>query len=56
MLLSVLAFIFGAPVGMLIATSGLFAIILGLALQNTLSDVFSGVALNLGRPMCLGTG
>jgi CRP-like cAMP-binding protein len=33
----------------LIATSGVFAIILGLALQNTLADVFSGVALNLSR-------
>lgn len=54
MLLSILAFVFGAPVGTLIATSGLFAIILGLALQNTLSDVFSGIALNLGRPYVLG--
>lgn len=27
---------------------------MGLALQNTLSDVFSGVALNLGRPYVLG--
>jgi small-conductance mechanosensitive channel len=54
MLLSVLAFVFGAPIGTLIATSGVFAIILGLALQNTLSDVFSGIALNLGRPYVLG--
>lgn len=54
MLLSILAFVFGAPVGTLIATSGVFAIILGLALQNTLSDVFSGIALNLGRPYVLG--
>jgi small-conductance mechanosensitive channel len=50
MFLSVLAFVFAVPVGTLIATSGVFAIILGLALQNTLSDVFSGIALNLGRP------
>jgi small-conductance mechanosensitive channel/CRP-like cAMP-binding protein len=54
MLLSILAFVFGAPVGTLIATSGVFAIVLGLALQNTLSDVFSGIALNLGRPYVLG--
>src|SRR5262245_23139192 len=40
MLLSILAFVFAVPVGTLIATSGVFAIILGLALQNTLSDVF----------------
>ena len=52
--LSILAFVFAVPVGTLIATSGVFAVILGLALQNTLSDVFSGIALNLGRPYVLG--
>ncbi|MDF2997618.1 MAG: small mechanosensitive ion channel [Xanthobacteraceae bacterium] len=54
MALSVLAFVFGAPIGTLIATSGAVAIIVGLALQNTLSDVFSGIALTLGRPYALG--
>ncbi|EJM99455.1 small-conductance mechanosensitive channel [Phyllobacterium sp. YR531] len=54
MILSIIAFVFGVPVGTLIATSGVFAIILGLALQNTLSDAFSGIALNLGRPYVLG--
>lgn len=49
MFLSVLAFVSGVPVGTLIATSGVFAIVLGLALQNTLSEVFSGIALNLSR-------
>ncbi|RWB27260.1 MAG: mechanosensitive ion channel family protein [Mesorhizobium sp.] len=48
MLLSILAFVFDAPIGALNATSGVFAITLGLAFQNTLSDVFSGIALNLG--------
>ena len=52
--LSVVAYVFGAPVGTLIATSGVFAIILGLALQSTLSDVFSGIALNLSRPYAVG--
>jgi small-conductance mechanosensitive channel/CRP-like cAMP-binding protein len=47
--LSVVAYVFEAPVGTLIATSGVFAIILGLALQSTLADVFSGIALNLSR-------
>jgi len=47
--LSVVAYVFSVPVGTLIATSGVFAIVLGLALQSTLSDVFSGIALNLGR-------
>ena len=54
MLLSILAFVFSVPVGTLIATSGVFAIVLGLALQNTLSDLFSGIALDLGRPYVLG--
>ncbi len=52
--LSALAFVFAVPVGTLIATSGVIAIALGLALQNTLGDVFSGVALNLGRAFALG--
>jgi small-conductance mechanosensitive channel len=53
-ILSVVAYVFSFPVGTLIATSGVFAIILGLAMQSTLSDVFSGIALNLGRPYSLG--
>jgi small-conductance mechanosensitive channel/CRP-like cAMP-binding protein len=53
-ILSVIAYVFDAPVGTLIATSGVFAIILGLAMQSTLSDVFSGIALNLSRPYGIG--
>ncbi|MGO4355200.1 mechanosensitive ion channel domain-containing protein [Rhizobium sp. RAF36] len=53
-LLSVMAFVFGVPIGTLVATSGVLAIILGLALQNTLGDVFSGIALTLGRPYVIG--
>lgn len=52
--LSLIAYVFSIPVGTLIATSGVFAIIVGLALQSTLSDVFSGIALNLGRPYSVG--
>lgn len=52
--LSILAFVFGVPIGALAATSGAIAIVLGLALQNTLSDVFSGIALSLGRPYVIG--
>jgi small-conductance mechanosensitive channel len=48
-ILSVVAYVFGAPIGTLIATSGVFAIILGLALQSTLADVFSGIALDLSK-------
>jgi small-conductance mechanosensitive channel/CRP-like cAMP-binding protein len=53
-ILAVIAYVFNAPVGTLIATSGVFAIILGLALQSTLADVFSGIALNLSKPYGIG--
>jgi small-conductance mechanosensitive channel len=52
--LSIVAYVFSAPVGTLIATSGVFAIILGLALQSTLADVFSGIALNFSKPYEVG--
>lgn len=53
-MLSVLAFVFDFAIGTLLATSGVIAIILGLALQSTLNDVFSGLALTLGRPYGIG--
>lgn len=49
-ILSVVANVFSFPVGTLIATSGVVAIVLGLALQSTLADLFSGIALNISRP------
>lgn len=52
--LSVLGFVFGIPVAPLVTTSGVVALILGLALQNTLSDVFSGIALTLGKAYAIG--
>jgi small-conductance mechanosensitive channel/CRP-like cAMP-binding protein len=45
--LAVINFVFGVPVAGLVATSGVVAIVLGLALQSTLSDVFSGIAVGL---------
>jgi small-conductance mechanosensitive channel len=35
------------PISAFLATSGVLAIVLGLALQNTLADVFSGLAINI---------
>ena len=52
--LAILSFVFGTNVSTLVATSGVVAITVGLALQNTLGDVFSGIALTLGRPYRLG--
>lgn len=42
------------PISAMLATSGVLAIVLGLALQNTLADVFSGLALNIERPFRAG--
>lgn len=48
--LAIVNFVFSVPIGGLVATSGVIAIIVGLALQNTLGDVFSGIAVGLERP------
>jgi small-conductance mechanosensitive channel len=42
------------PISAVLATSGVLAIVLGLALQNTLADVFSGLAINVERPFGAG--
>jgi len=47
---AIISFVFDLPIEGLLATSGAIAIIVGLALQSTLSDVFSGVVLNFSRP------
>ena len=47
--LAVVNFVFGVAIAGLVATSGVLAILLGLALQSTLSDVFSGLAVGLER-------
>jgi small-conductance mechanosensitive channel/CRP-like cAMP-binding protein len=44
------AYVLDLPVKGLLATSGAVAIILGLAVQSTLSDVFSGIVLNATKP------
>ena len=49
-LLAIINFAFEVPIRGLLATSGVIAIVLGLALQSTLSDVFSGIAVGLERP------
>jgi small-conductance mechanosensitive channel/CRP-like cAMP-binding protein len=46
----IVAFVFEQPVTGLLATSGVVAVVLGFALQNTLGDVFSGIALNMEHP------
>jgi len=45
-----IAYVLELPVTGLLATSGALAIIVGLAIQSTLSDVFSGLVLNATQP------
>src|SRR6516164_3418933 len=47
---AIVAYVFDLPIQGLLATSGVVAIILGLALQSTLGDVFSGIVLSFSRP------
>jgi small-conductance mechanosensitive channel/CRP-like cAMP-binding protein len=49
-LFAIIAYVLDLPIQGLLATSGAVAIILGLALQSTLGDVFSGVVLSFSRP------
>ncbi len=46
--------VFKQPVSSFFATSGILAIVLGLALQNTLGDVLAGLAINIERPFGAG--
>jgi small-conductance mechanosensitive channel/CRP-like cAMP-binding protein len=52
--LIVLKSVLSIPVGGLVATSGVVAIVIGLALQNTLADVFSGIAVDIEAPFQVG--
>ena len=42
------------PISGVLATSGIVAIVLGLALQNTLADVFAGIAVGVEAPFQVG--
>ncbi|MFM8314430.1 MAG: mechanosensitive ion channel family protein, partial [Deltaproteobacteria bacterium] len=46
--------IFGFRLLPLVATSAVFSIVLGLALQDTLGNLFSGIALQLDKPYSIG--
>lgn len=51
---AILAVVFKQDLTVLWAASGVAGIVLGLALQAVLQDVFSGLALNIDRPIRLG--
>ncbi len=50
----VIAFVMGKTVTSLLATSGLMAMIIGLAVQANIANIFSGIVLNLERPFNVG--
>ncbi|MBF0126457.1 MAG: mechanosensitive ion channel, partial [Magnetococcales bacterium] len=53
-LFGVVAFVMGKTITSLLATSGMLAMIMGLAVQANLRDVFSGIVLNIERPFSIG--
>ncbi|MBF0296856.1 MAG: mechanosensitive ion channel, partial [Magnetococcales bacterium] len=53
-LFGVVAFVMGKTITNLLATSGMLAMIMGLAVQANLRDVFSGIVLNIERPFSIG--
>jgi small-conductance mechanosensitive channel/CRP-like cAMP-binding protein len=52
--IAILTYVFNLPIKGLLATSGALAIVVGLALQSSLGDAFSGIVLNLERPYRVG--
>jgi small-conductance mechanosensitive channel len=52
--LGITAFVFGQQLTSLLATSGVLAMIIGLAIQANIANVFSGIVLNLERPFQVG--
>ncbi len=52
--LGIIAFVFGQKITSLLATSGVFAMIIGLAIQINISNIFSGIAINMERPFRIG--
>ncbi|MDM8561114.1 ABC transporter substrate-binding protein [Candidatus Parabeggiatoa sp. HSG14] len=53
-LFGIIGFVFGKPITSLLATSGMAAMIIGLAIQMNLSNIFSGIALNIERSFRVG--
>ncbi len=52
--LAIITDVFHIPLRGVLATSGVLAIVLGLALQSTLSDLFSGLLINATAPYRVG--
>lgn len=50
----VIAFVYERALTSLLATSGVIAMIIGLAIQINIANIFSGIALNIERPLHVG--
>lgn len=50
----IIAYVFDQKLTSLLATSGMIAMIIGLAIQINISNIFSGIAINLERPFNIG--
>ena len=46
----IIAFVYDKKITSLLATSGMFAMIIGLAIQMNISNIFSGVAMAMEQP------
>ena len=53
-LVGLITFVLNLPVQGILVTSGAVAVVLGLALQSSLGDVFYGIVLSLGKPFNAG--
>ncbi|MBF0219441.1 MAG: mechanosensitive ion channel [Gammaproteobacteria bacterium] len=50
----IVAFVLDQPLTSLLATGGVFAMIIGMALQGNLANIFSGILINIERPFGIG--
>jgi small-conductance mechanosensitive channel/CRP-like cAMP-binding protein len=53
-LFGVISAAFDQPLTGLLAASGVLAVVIGFAMQSTLADLFSGIAINIERPYRVG--
>ena len=50
----IIAFVYNEQLTSILATSGVIAMIIGLAIQINISNIFSGIAINIERPFRIG--
>jgi branched-chain amino acid transport system substrate-binding protein len=52
--LGIIAFVFDQEISKLLATGGIFAMMIGLAVKMNVADIISGIAINIESPFSLG--